>query len=86
MYMNRYQVYLDPKSVKVIDGISSELSMTRSRIIQEVVNRVAREFEKVLTVKKNVSQKNNPLLKMAGFIKGTKPGISRNIDEIYFKD
>lgn len=84
--MQRHQIYLEPKSVNTLDELSRSLGVSRSHVIRDVISRVAREYGKVLQASKKVSLKNHPLLKMAGIIKGTKPGVAENIDEIYLQD
>ena len=84
--MKRYQIYLDPQSVAIIDDVARDIGTSRSHIIRDVVDRVAREYKKILTAKTAYASRNNPLLKMAGFAKGLPSNLSQNIDEIYFKD
>ena len=84
--MKRYQMYLEPKSVAVIDDLSRELDISRSQIVRDVISRMAREYEKVLTAVISLRRKNNPLLRMAGFAKGLPSNLSQNVDEIYLKD
>jgi len=84
--MNRYQIYLNPNSVNTLDQLSTEINLSRSQIIRDVIDRMAREYKKLLDAREAKRLKNNPLLKMAGFAKGGKPGISRNVNQIYLKD
>ncbi|MBI4067081.1 ribbon-helix-helix protein, CopG family [Candidatus Gottesmanbacteria bacterium] len=84
--MNRYQIYLDPNDVNVFDRLSHKLDMSRSQIIRDVLSRVAREYKKLLTATYGPKSKNNPLLKMAGIIKGTSKNLSEDVDSIYFRD
>lgn len=84
--MNRYQIYLDPKSVDVLDELAKLTDLSRSQIIRDVISKMAQEYKKVLLATAPTREKNNPLLKMAGFAKGGKPGISRNVNQIYLKD
>jgi len=84
--MNRYQIYLNPKSVDVLDNLARLTNISRSQIIRDVIDKMAKEYEKLLTKTETSRMKNNPLLKMAGFAKGGKPGISRNVNQIYLKD
>jgi len=83
--MTRYQTYLNPQSVATMDDVARLLDVSRSQIIRDVVDRVAREYKKLLFVRTK-SSSDNPLLKMAGAIKGTNPGISENVDQIYLRD
>ncbi|MBI2022385.1 CopG family transcriptional regulator [Candidatus Daviesbacteria bacterium] len=82
--MNRYQIYLNPKSVDILDSLARLTNISRSQIIRDAIDKMAKEYEKLLV--KRARMKNNPLLKMAGFAKGGKPGISRNVNKIYPKD
>lgn len=87
--MTRYQVYLNPKSVAVLDAVARQLAVSRSTIIRDVVDRVGGEFAKLLAGSRAARRKSNPLLKMAGMIKGPLPhgrSLAENIDEIYLHD
>ncbi len=84
--MNRYQIYLDPKDVNILDELARLTSFSRSQIIRDVINKMAREYEKLLEANIKRRLKHNPLLKMAGFAKGGSPGLSKRVDEIYLKD
>lgn len=83
--MTRYQTYLNPQSVETMDDVARLLDVSRSQIIRDVVDRVAREYKKLLLPRTGI-RSDNPLLKMAGVIKGVNPGISENVDEIYLRD
>lgn len=84
--MNRYQIYLDPKDVNILDELARLTSFSRSQIIRDVINKMAKEYEKLIAAAEKKRMKNNPLLKMAGFAKGGDPGLSLRVDEIYSKD
>ena len=84
--MNRYQIYLDPKDVNILDELARLTRFSRSQIIRDVINKMARQYEKLLEANTKRRLKDNPLLKMAGFAKGPKRDISTNIDDIYLKD
>ena len=84
--MNRYQTYLNPQSVAIIDDVARDIGTSRSHIIRDVVDRVAREYKKLLTAKTLYTSRNNPLLKMAGFAKSPTGHVSENVDEIYLHD
>ncbi len=84
--MNRYQIYLDPKSVNTIDELARLTNFSRSQIIRDVISRMAREYEKLIVAAEKRRMKNNPLLKMAGFAKGPNKDISSNVNDIYFTD
>lgn len=87
--MTRYQVYLNPKSVAVLDSVARQLDLSRSTIIRDVVDRVSHEFGKLLAGATVARRKSNPLLKMAGIIKVPLPqgrSLAENVDEIYLHD
>ena len=84
--MNRYQIYLNPTSVDTVDDLARELDISRSQIIRDVLDRMAREYKKILSIRNKISPKNNPLLKMAGIGKSSTGKISENVDDIYLQD
>lgn len=84
--MQRYQIYLKPQTVDILTDLAKDLDMSRSQIIRDVIDRMAKEYEKLIKAGETLRMKNNPLLKMAGFAKGPKRDISRNVDDIYLKD
>ncbi|MBU1088830.1 hypothetical protein KKC08_00350 [Patescibacteria group bacterium] len=81
--MNRYQIYLNSGTVSIFDNLADELNTSRSRIIQDVLDRIAIEYKKILNVQIALKTKNNPLLKMAGFAKSKKNNLSKDVDSIY---
>lgn len=84
--MNRYQIYLKSESVEVLDNLAKLTNLSRSQIIRDVIDKMAKEYERLLTKTEASRMKNNPLLKMAGFAKGPGKDISHNVNEIYLKD
>ncbi len=84
--MNRYQIYLNPNSVNTLDRLSKLTDLSRSQIIRDIIDKMAREYEKLIAAAEKRRIKNNPLLKMAGMAKGGSKNISKNIDEIYLID
>lgn len=84
--MQRYQIYLEPESVGVLDELAKLTNFSRSRIIRDVISRMTREYAKLLEKHTRSQMKNNPLLKMAGFAKSGTPGLATRVNEIYFKD
>ncbi len=83
--MQRYQIYLKPQSVNILAALAKDLNVSRSQIICDVIDRMAKEYEKLILAGETLRMKNNPLLKMAGFAKLGK-NIAENVDEIYLKD
>ena len=84
--MQRYQIYLKPQSVNILADLAKDLNISRSQIIRDVIDRMAKEYEKLIKAGETLRMKNNPLLKMAGFAKGPDRDISRNVNDIYLKD
>lgn len=84
--MNRYQIYLDPKDVSILDELAKLTNFSRSQIIRDVIDKMARAYEKLLEAQFRKRSKNDPILKMAGFAKGPAKNISQNIDEDYLID
>lgn len=84
--MQRYQIYLEPRDVNILDELARLTSFSRSQIIRDVIAKMAKEYEKVLEKQTKKNLKNNPFLKMAGMAKGGSKNISKNIDEIYLID
>jgi hypothetical protein len=84
--MNRYQIYLDPKDVRVLDDVSEELKLTRSAVIRDVISRAAREYEKVLKASKKISLKKHPLMRMVGIGRSKTGDVAKGVDEIYLQD
>jgi len=56
--MKRYQLYLNQHSVSVVDAASEIVEMSRSKIIQNVIDRISQEIIDIATVKKHL-EKNN---------------------------
>ena len=84
--MNRYQIYLNPNSVDILDRLAKLTDLSRSQIIRDIIDRMAKVYEKLLEAHHKKRMKNNPLLKMAGFAKGPSRDISTNVNDIYLKD
>lgn len=85
--MKRYQVYLNPQSVEVIDNFAAKTDLGRAKIIRDAIDRLAANMSKVLVQKKVVLE--GPLDELVGIIKmkgRKKTNIAENIDEIYLKD
>ena len=84
--MNRYQIYIKPKTINILDEVAKIIKTSRSQIIRDVTDRTAKEFEKILVGTKGSKMQNNPLIKMAGFAKGAKKDTFQNIRQIYLAD
>lgn len=86
IYMNRYQVYLNPQSVGIFDQVALDMGLSRSHIIRDWFDRIALEYEKILTVRSVSRLKDNPILKMSGIGKSNTPNLSEDVDNIYLHD
>jgi len=59
--MKRYQVYLNPGSVSVLDEFEKYSSISRSKLIREAIDRLAQNLSKIF-VDKNVAPDEKLLL------------------------
>lgn len=88
-HMKRYQVYLDPHSVGILDEAAEISSFSRSQIIREAIDAVSARFSNLLAAFKPPKARDYKWLDdMVGSIKikGKKTiRISENIDEIYYR-
>lgn len=84
--MNRYQIYLDPKSVETFDDVAQALKVSRAKILRDAIDRIALSYQRVISFSRSAKVKDNPLLKMAGFARSPTGNVSKNIDEIYMED
>ena len=85
--MKRYQLYLNPNSVSVLDVASETIEISRSKLIQNAVDRLSEEIIDVAIVKKTSRKKQYAVLdKYAGFIDDgskKKHNYSQTVDAIY---
>lgn len=85
--MKRYQLYLNPYAVSVLDETGETIEMSRSKLIQRIVDRLAEEIGDIVIVKKTSRKKQYSVLdKYAGFIdtgSKKKSNYSQTVDEIY---
>lgn len=87
--MQRYQIYLDPHDVSVVDEIENLTNIYRSRQIRDLVAIYASEMGKFLASQKPKTHNYTHLDKLVGFIKGDpkkKTNYARNHDDIYLSD
>lgn len=84
--MQRYQIYLEPESVEIADDLARQLDLSRSSIIRDVVDRMMREYGKILAAYTRRRTTKNPILQMMGMAKTPARGVSENVDEIYLRD
>lgn len=64
----RYQVYLDPNSVAIIDDYAEIVSLDRSQLIREAVDRLSYNLSILLKNKGEKKVKSNSLLALNGLI------------------
>lgn len=87
--MHRYQVYLNPHSVSILDEIESISNISRSKLIQGLVDRFASQVAKVFSKREDLSAKYTHFDKLVGAIKlkTSKPtNYARDDDSIYLED
>ncbi len=59
--MKRYQVYLNPKAVSVLDEFEKHASVSRSKLIREAIDRLALNLAKTFT-EKGIAPKDRLIL------------------------
>lgn len=87
--MKRYQVYLNPQSVSVIDDFGKQTDISRSKLIQGAIDRFASQVAKVFSKKEGEFHNYRHFDKLAGAIKLKSKGptnFAQNVDEIYLED
>ena len=87
--MKRYQVYLNPHSVSILDQAGDIVPRARSQLLREAADAAANRIGNLLAMFKPAKSKDYSWLdKMIGSIKvkGRKTvNISENVDEIYYR-
>lgn len=66
--MKRYQVYLDPHSVSVLDDFEKYANIRRSKLIREAIDRLAQNLSRVFVEKNIQPQEKLVLDSLVGFI------------------
>lgn len=87
--MKRYQVYLNQHSVSILDDFGKYTDITRSKLIQGVIDRFADQVAKVFSREDKHLNQYTHFDKLVGaiHIKTKKPtNFALNIDEIYLQD
>jgi len=87
--MKRYQLYLNPHSVSVLDELGENIDLSRSKILQQISDSVAHQFGRLLAAAKIRSKDTYILDSLVGVIQlpgNKKTNFARDIDEIYLKD
>lgn len=81
--MNRYQLYLDPQTVTTLDDLSRVIDVSRSRLIRDVLDRIASEYRKVLQATTMVAVSRHPLLRMEGIGQSPTGRVAEDHNDIY---
>lgn len=68
MNMKRYQVYLNPHSVSVLDEIEEIIGVSRSKLIRESTDRLAQTISHVISAIKMQHRKKSNLDNLIGII------------------
>lgn len=86
--MKRYQVYLNPHSVSILDDFGKHTDISRSRLLQIITDQIAQSLGKLFTATKTPPKDTYILDSLVGAIKlpgKKKTNFAENIDEIYLK-
>ncbi len=89
MNTKRYQVYLNPNSVSILDEYGEYTDISRSQLIQMAIDQVAQNLRKVFVSTKTPAKNSYLLDSLVGAIKleGVKQtNFAENIKEIYLND
>lgn len=87
--MKRYQVYLNPNSVAILDDFEKISDISRSKLIREAIDRFVNQLVKVFAKRNDSLPKLTYLDRLAGAIdlKTSKPtNYALDENEIYLKD
>lgn len=87
--MKRYQLYLNPHAVAIIDDFEKESHISRSKLIRHLVERVADQVLDLILVKTDTEKKKYFFDTLAGFIDlktKKKTNLAQRVDEIYLTD
>jgi len=82
--MKRYQVYLNSKSVSILDDFEEETNISRSAIIRMAINSLA---QNLIKLSPPASKKKADLDEIIGIIKTKGKGTtdsSERVDNIYY--
>ena len=87
--MKRYQVYLNPNSVSVLDEFEKSTSISRSKLIRESIDRLAQNLSRVLAEQNIAPSQKLVLDSLIGVIniKGTKQtNFALKDNRVYLSD
>ena len=86
--MKRYQVYLNPGSVSIIDDFEKISAISRSKLIRQMIDKVAVQLVSIVAKKKKRNKKYI-LDSLAGFVDlktDKQTNFAQHVDDIYFSD
>jgi len=87
--MKRYQVYLNPNSVSVLDDFQKYARISRSKLIQEAIDRLAQNLSHIFVVNRVKPQTPFVLDSLVGSIhtkSGTQTNYAAQDDDRYLVD
>ena len=87
--MNRYQMYLNPHSISILDEFGKHTDISRSKLIQGVIDRFADQVAKVFSKREEQFSNYTYFDKLVGAIhlKTKKTtNFALDDDEIYLQD
>ena len=86
--MKRYQVYLNPHSVSILDDFEKYANISRSKLIREAIDRLAQNLSRVFVAKNELPQEKLILDSLVGFIKGgqKQTNYALKVDKVYLAD
>lgn len=87
--MKRYQVYLNPHSVAILDDFEKISNISRSKVIREVLDRYVDQLVKLFSKRADQPAKYTHFDKLVGAIhlKTKRPtNFALDVDEIYLQD
>ena len=84
--MKRYQVYLNPQSIEMIDSFKEEINLERSQIVRIVVDAVAANLGQLMHGRKLVKGPLDDLVGMINPKTKKKTNFAQKVDEIYLSD
>lgn len=89
MNMKRYQVYLNPHSVSVMDEVERMIGVSRSKLIREATDRFVQAISSIISAAKMQHHKKSNLDNLIGIIDlkdKKKTNYALEDDEIYLRD
>lgn len=86
--MKRYQVYLDPATVSILDDFEESSRLSRSQLIRLSIDRLAENLSKVFLVNEVKPSRKYVLDSLSGVIKtgSRETNFAQRRDRCYLKD